>query len=56
MFDKEIVRSYLIEKGFIGHGEVPFVPPAILLDLAHSYLEVAHSLIGPIASDAHMTQ
>lgn len=44
MFDKEIIRRYLLEQGFSGHGEVPPVPPRLFVELAMRYLAVAESL------------
>ena len=46
MLDKEIVRRYLIEKGFKGQGKVPEIPEEVLVDLAKVYLQVAERLIG----------
>lgn len=46
MFDKENVRRYLIEKGFMGEGDIPEVPAEVLISLASTYLEVAEKLIG----------
>lgn len=45
MFDKEIVRTWLLEQGFSGEGEVPKVPDEVLVELGLKYLEVAASLI-----------
>jgi len=44
MFDKENIRRYLISQNFSGIGEVPAVPPNLLLDLAETYLFVAKNL------------
>lgn len=47
MFDKEEIRRYLMAQGFSGHGaDVPVVPPALLVKLALSYLDVAELLLG----------
>lgn len=46
MFDKEVVRSYLMKHGFQGHGEVPPVPFDVLVDLALRYLEVGEAILG----------
>ena len=46
MLDKEIVRRFLISKGFSGEGEVPLVPRENLIQLAKVYLEVAEGLCG----------
>lgn len=46
MLDKEIVRRWLLEQGFSGHGDVPAVPRALLLELAKTYLYVAETLTG----------
>jgi phosphoribosylaminoimidazole-succinocarboxamide synthase len=46
MFDKEPIRRWLIEHGFSGYGDVPKVPPTLMIQLAQSYLYVAESLMG----------
>jgi phosphoribosylaminoimidazole-succinocarboxamide synthase len=46
MLDKEIIRRWLIDKDFIGFGEVPDVPRELLVKLAVVYLNVAEALIG----------
>lgn len=46
MLDKEVVRRYLLDKGFSGHGDVPPVPVDRLVDLAEVYLKVAETLMG----------
>ena len=46
MLDKEIVRRFLIEKGFSGEGEVPEVPAEVLVSLSKVYLKVAETLTG----------
>ncbi len=46
MLDKEIVRRYLMDQGFSGHGTVPRVPVSKLIALAETYLKVAETLIG----------
>lgn len=44
MLDKEIIRSYLREQGFMGEGEVPVVPQEKIIDLAKVYLSVTETL------------
>lgn len=46
MLDKEVVRRYLLDQGFSGHGPVPTVPLSRLLALANTYLKVAEKLSG----------
>ena len=46
MFDKEIVRRYLSERGFTGVGTIPPVPYTLILDLLESYLGIYKSLTG----------
>lgn len=48
MFDKEVVRRYLIDQGFMGEAgkEVPKVPADRLVALSSTYLEVAESILG----------
>ncbi|MGE0173651.1 MAG: phosphoribosylaminoimidazolesuccinocarboxamide synthase [Oligoflexales bacterium] len=46
MFDKEIVRRYLIDKGFSGEGPIPQVEGGILIDLCEAYLDVAEDIVG----------
>jgi phosphoribosylaminoimidazole-succinocarboxamide synthase len=44
MLDKEVIRRYLIEKGFQGKGIVPEIPHHKKISLAEVYLEVAKKL------------
>lgn len=46
MLDKEVVRRYLLDQGFSGHGDVPPVPFERLVELAEVYLKVAETLVG----------
>lgn len=46
MFDKENIRRFLASKGFIGEGDIPLIPNALILDLAETYLKVAETLLG----------
>lgn len=48
MFDKEVVRRYLIDQGFMGEAgkEAPKVPADRLVALSKTYLEVAEKLLG----------
>ena len=50
MLDKEVVRRYLMDKGFKGEGEVPEVPNQVLAELAEVYLGVAEGLMGEALS------
>jgi phosphoribosylaminoimidazole-succinocarboxamide synthase len=57
MLDKEVVRRYLLDQGFSGHGDVPPVPVDRLVELAEVYLRVAETLVkrplmteGPIST------
>jgi phosphoribosylaminoimidazole-succinocarboxamide synthase len=45
MLDKEIVRRYLLEKGFKGEGNVPDVPSTLLIELARTYLHVTQTMM-----------
>lgn len=52
MLDKEVVRRYLLDQGFSGHGTVPEVPLSRLIALAETYLKVAETLSGqPLLSE-----
>ncbi len=44
MFDKEVVRRFLLEQGFSGYGDVPQVPTERLIGLAEVYLNVCEKL------------
>ena len=46
MLDKEIIRRYLMARGFSGEGEVPSVPAREFVSLAMVYLSVAEKLTG----------
>ncbi|MFK7825370.1 MAG: phosphoribosylaminoimidazolesuccinocarboxamide synthase [Oligoflexales bacterium] len=46
MFDKEIVRRYLLEHGFTGEGAIPPVPYSLIINLLESYLSIYESLVG----------
>lgn len=46
MLDKEIVRRWLLDRGFKGHGDVPKTPAEVLVNLGLVYLDVAEKLIG----------
>ena len=46
MFDKEIVREWLLAQGFRGEGAVPRVPSRKLIELALVYLDVTEQLLG----------
>ena len=45
MFDKEIIRNYLIEQAFVGKGPAPHIPSKKLLSLSQTYLDVAENLL-----------
>ena len=58
MLDKEIVRRYLMDKGYSGEGKVPEVPAENLVSLAKVYLGVCQALIGgdlTLAKDTNET-
>jgi len=44
MFDKESVRTYLIDQGYMGEGKVPKLPEKKKLELARNYLEIYEKL------------
>ena len=44
MFDKEVIRSYLIEQGYMGEGTVPELPAEKKAGLVASYLKIYESL------------
>jgi phosphoribosylaminoimidazole-succinocarboxamide synthase len=46
MFDKELIRSFLIQSGFSGKGSVPPIPIQKVLDLTDSYNSIYESLSG----------
>jgi phosphoribosylaminoimidazole-succinocarboxamide synthase len=48
MYDKQIVRNWLVSQGFNGNGEVPKVPQHVLLNLGTTYLDVAEHMVGPV--------
>lgn len=44
MFDKQIIRNFLLEQGFAGEGVPPKIPRQLALKTLGRYLEVAQSL------------
>ena len=44
MFDKEVVRRYLMDHGYMGEGPIPELPPQIKAELVSHYLEIYQSL------------
>ncbi len=44
MFDKEVIRNYLMESGYMGEGPVPVLPPDKLIELVTNYLEIYENL------------
>lgn len=44
MFDKEIVRKYLLSQGFSGNGSIPPVPSSLMISLLRSYAKIATDL------------
>ena len=48
MFDKEIVRKYLMRQGFSGEGSIPPVPTHLMISLLKSYAEIAFDLCNQI--------
>ncbi len=46
MFDKEVLRRFLMEQGYMGDGEVPEIPIKKKLELVYNYLEIYEKLSG----------
>jgi phosphoribosylaminoimidazole-succinocarboxamide synthase len=44
--DKEYLREWLAERGFIGEGEVPAIPDAIKVETARRYIEAYELITG----------
>ena len=54
MFDKEIVRQYLLSQGFAGDGAIPPIPFELLQTLLVSYLEIVEGLLqSPLELSQH---
>ncbi len=45
MFDKENIRRFLLEAGFMGEGDLPMIPGEEIINLSLSYLDILESLI-----------
>lgn len=45
-FDKEYVRRWLAEQGFMGDGPVPTIPDDIRLEAARRYIEACETVMG----------
>lgn len=46
MFDKQIIRDFLVSKGFQGEGLIPNVPREVILQLLERYNEIAETITG----------
>ena len=44
--DKEYVRQYLANKGFIGEGEIPLIPDEVKLEAAKRYIQAYEMITG----------
>jgi phosphoribosylaminoimidazole-succinocarboxamide synthase len=44
--DKEYLRRWLMEAGFMGNGPVPFIPPEVWIETARRYLQAYELLTG----------
>ncbi|MBN2050483.1 MAG: phosphoribosylaminoimidazolesuccinocarboxamide synthase [Spirochaetales bacterium] len=44
--DKEYLRQWLMDRGFMGDGEIPFIPDEIRLEVARRYIEAYKILTG----------
>lgn len=53
--DKEFLRSWLMDQGYMGEGEPPQIPEEIIIELAGRYIDAAERLTGaefePMAQD-----
>ncbi len=45
-FDKEYVRRYLADAGFVGDGPIPPIPDEIRVEAARRYIEAFETLVG----------
>lgn len=45
-FDKEFVRRYLANVGFVGDGPIPPIPDAIRVEAARRYIEAFEAIVG----------
>lgn len=45
MFDKEIIRDYLIQQNFMGKGSIPQIPSEKIIALSQAYLNVTEALL-----------
>ncbi len=46
MLDKENIRKWLVEQGYMGEGEPPLIPEALRVDLAVVYSDLHERLLG----------
>ncbi|MCB0361011.1 MAG: hypothetical protein KDD44_15285, partial [Bdellovibrionales bacterium] len=46
MFDKEFVRRWLIERGYMGEGEPPVIDDEFRVTIAERYVEVCERMTG----------
>ncbi|MBN2454217.1 phosphoribosylaminoimidazolesuccinocarboxamide synthase, partial [Candidatus Woesearchaeota archaeon] len=44
--DKEYVRSWLADRGFIGEGEIPKIPDEVRTEAARRYIEAFEKITG----------
>jgi len=44
--DKEYLREWLAQHGFRGDGEIPDIPPEVIVETAYRYLTAAERIIG----------
>lgn len=45
-FDKEYLRRWLKERGFVGEGEVPEIPDEVRVEAAHRYVGIYEAITG----------
>lgn len=45
-FDKEYLRKWLMDRNFMGEGEIPFIPPDIRAEVALRYIEAFEKITG----------
>ena len=44
--DKEYVRTWLAEKGFIGEGKIPPIPNEVIMEASRRYIEAYEKITG----------
>jgi len=45
-FDKEYLRRWLKDQGFMGDGEVPYIPDEVRVEAAHRYVGIYEAITG----------